>query len=184
MADQYPDSFELDIDREGLCRYWRRLWRRLTCCACVFVGVNVGMMASLPPQHRSTAESAGEVWRAVGAGTGLGAVGGLLVTGLIDTFVLRARARRAAESVHVFVEGPFLRVQEGATTLSDRKLHFRSIVDYGYFQGPLMRRSGIGGLRLSTTAGGHHSSLVILGVKDAIEARDMLSEIDRLRENS
>jgi len=97
-------------------------------------------------------------------------------------FFHRSAARRAASLV-VTVEGPFLRVRQDGAFSMDRKLHFRAIVDYATLQGWLMRKCGIHALRMTTTAGGQSSTLVIHGVKDCLKMRDILSDIDRLREN-
>ena len=67
--------------------------------------------------------------------------------------------------------------------MSDRKLHFRSIVDYATTQDSLMRRFGIHALQMATTAGGQNTNLIIPGVKDCLRVRDLLADIDRQREN-
>ena len=65
----------------------------------------------------------------------------------------------------------------------DRKLHFRAIVDYATTQDALMRRFDLHALQMTTTAGGPKSTLTIPGVKDCLKVRDILSDVDRLREN-
>jgi hypothetical protein len=50
-------------------------------------------------------------------------------------------------------------------------------------RGGLMQYFGIEALQMTTIAGGQNAALTIAGVKDCTKIRDMLSEIDRLREN-
>jgi hypothetical protein len=92
-------------------------------------------------------------------------------------------AWRLAASLEVSVEGPFLRVRQHLFVLSDRKLHFRSIVDYAVTQDLLMPYFGIHALQMNTTAGGENTNLVIPGVKDCLRIRDLLADIDSRREN-
>jgi len=92
-------------------------------------------------------------------------------------------ASRLASTLTVTVEGAFLHVCQHTAILSDRKLHFRSIVDYAATQDLLMRYFGIYTLQMSTTAGGQNTSLIIPGVKDCLHIRDVLADIDRLREH-
>jgi hypothetical protein len=66
---------------------------------------------------------------------------------------------------------------------ADRNLHFRSIVDYAATQDILMRYFGIHALQMATTAGGQNRTLTSPRVKDCLHVRDVLADIDRLREH-
>jgi len=92
-------------------------------------------------------------------------------------------AARHADGIEVSVEGPFLKIRENHFLQSDRKVHFRSIVDYSAIQDSLMRYFDVHALRMTTIAGGQHSNINAVGVKDCLKMRDMLADIDRLREN-
>ena len=46
-----------------------------------------------------------------------------------------------------------------------------------------MQWFGVEGLQMRTIAGGQDAKVTIEGVKDCTKIRDMLSEIDRLRED-
>jgi hypothetical protein len=92
-------------------------------------------------------------------------------------------ASRFAAGLQVSVEGPFLHIRQHMHILTDRKLHFRSIVDYATTQDFLMRYFSIHALQMTTTAGGPSSTITIPGVKDCLRIRDIRSDIDRLREN-
>lgn len=46
-----------------------------------------------------------------------------------------------------------------------------------------MLRFGITGIRIVTMNGGLHGIIELPAVKDAVKVRDMLAEIDRLRED-
>jgi putative N-acetylmannosamine-6-phosphate epimerase len=87
-----------------------------------------------------------------------------------------------AASLQVRVEGSFLRIIQKVPALQDRKLHFRAIVDYATVEGSLMRRFGIMTLQMTTTAGGAASTIRIDGLRDCTKVRDMLAEIDSIRE--
>ena len=50
-------------------------------------------------------------------------------------------------------------------------------------QSELERAAGIHSLHMNTNGGGPGSCVVIRGIKDCLKVRDMLSEIDSLREN-
>ncbi|RYD45470.1 MAG: hypothetical protein EOP83_30905 [Verrucomicrobiaceae bacterium] len=93
------------------------------------------------------------------------------------------QSRRHAETLEVSVEGSYLRIRHGGRSTSDRKIHFRSIVDYDARQSSFMRLFGIHSLFMNTSGGGPGSVIVIPGIKDCLQVRDMLSEIDSLREN-
>ena len=80
------------------------------------------------------------------------------------------------------VEGAFLHIVQENYARVDRKLHFRSIVDYAAVDDILMRRFGLMALRMNTTGGGLDSTINLIGIKDCLKVRDMLAEIDSIRE--
>lgn len=97
-------------------------------------------------------------------------------------FVHRPASLKAAAKMEVTVEGSFFRIRTYHFLHTDRKVHFRSIVDYATTEDSFMRYFGIAALELSTMGGGRFQTITIPGVKDCLAVRDMLSEIDRLRE--
>ena len=184
MSDSYAESFEIEIEREKLCRYYRRIWTVFPCMPAVGLGAMFGMAWSMGGKNDRHFESVSEVIIAVVLGLGVGISIGLLIVGIIYLLFIARAAKKAANALQVTVEGPFFRIREGVSNIRDRKLHFRAIIDYGYFQDSMMRDCGIGGLMLTTIAGGQNSTIRIHGIKNALEVRDMLSEIDRQRENA
>ena len=116
-------------------------------------------------------------------GVTFGVSAGLLVSLLLYLIFNHRSSRQNADSLEVAVEGQFLRVTEGVMFHRDRKLHFRAIVDFACFQGPLMRWCGITGITMNTTAGGLSTIVNVLAVQDAMNVRDTLSRIDRIRED-
>jgi hypothetical protein len=66
---------------------------------------------------------------------------------------------------------------------SDRKLHFRAMVDYAVVQDPLMRLFAISALQMTTTGAGQSSTIIVPGVTHCESVRDLLSQIDRCRED-
>jgi hypothetical protein len=106
-----------------------------------------------------------------------------LIVAVLGYFVFSHRsADRRATTLELTVEGPFLRLRQHTAVLSDRKLHFRSIVDYAVNQDWLMRCFGVFSLQMATCAGGTNATLIVPGVKDSLKARDLLADIDRMRE--
>jgi len=182
MTDPYPKTFPIEIEHDKLCRYLRAEailgWGTLL----VFFTSLFGLIERIGKENQTHINSVGEFWREFFFGLGVGAGTGLLLT-LLLYLPLHFSMRKVANSLQVSVEGQYLRVVEGWLFRRDRKLHFRAIVDYACFQGPLMRRYGITGIAMNTTAGGQGAVVKIRAVKDAVKARDLLSEIDRLREH-
>lgn len=182
MSDTYPESFTIEIEREKLCRYWRWYWLLQFGGVCAFLGSMFGMAWATSPRRRDEIQSMADVAIALGTGIGVGLVCALLFVGVVYVLIIHRQAKRYVESLEVSVDGPFLRIKQGVWMVRDRKLHFKAIVGYSYFQEPMMRQCAIGGIMLTTTAGGQQSVIRIPGVKDALAVRDMLSEIDRSRE--
>lgn len=183
MTDPYPQTLQIEIDRRKLCRYLRVQAILCWTITLVIISSLIGVATYLSEEKVAKLESVADICRQSCLGLGIGAATGLLL-GLFCYLVFHHfSTRREADSLHVSVEGQFLRVREGSLFRRDRKLHFRAIVDYACFQGPLMRRCGITGIAMTTMAGGQGAGVNILAVKDAPKIRDMLSDIDRLRED-
>lgn len=182
MNDPHPTNFEIEIDRESLKKYLRTKSILVWLGPLGLYGGLFGLLVLCKQAEQGEVHSWIQVlallrYAVMGLviGTALGSVCYLILS--------RWRAARFAEAIRVSVEGPFVRIRQFLWTYSDRKLHFRSIVDYTVVQGPLMRRFGIEALRMSTAACGQNSFLTIHGVKDCLRVRDMLAEIDSQREN-
>lgn len=182
MSDSYPESFSIEIERVKLCRYWRRLWTYSASMPCSIVGLFGGFAIGMPPKRRDF-ESVMDVVTTAGWSLAISVVLMATLLGLVYVFFIRRIAKREADALYVAVEGPFLRIKEGVTNVKDRKLHFRAIVDYVYFQDSNMRKCGIEGLQLNTIGSGLDATIRIRGIKNALEVRDMLSMIDAQREN-
>ncbi len=183
MADQYPESFPIEIERDKLCFFYR-LQSFFACSFLpVFFGVLFGAAGTRGERQRDF-DNAEQVWSEFFRGALMGCAIGLLI-GLILYLVFGYfTSRRSANELEVSVEGPFLRIKTGPFIVQDRKLHFRAVVDYATFQNPLMRFCGIEGILMTTMSGGQHSTVRVHGIKNALEVRDMLSDIDRLREDA
>ncbi|OAI58044.1 hypothetical protein AYO49_06030 [Verrucomicrobiaceae bacterium SCGC AG-212-N21] len=190
MTDPYPSALSFEIDRENLRRYLRRLSLLLWLPAFVILSVFLSM-ASLqkaledlswrrpkPGDPSPKAEVARLVAKRVGVGLAIGTALGLLG---YFCFSHRSAARMAATTT-LSVDGPFLKVRhysQRATGITDRKLHFRAIVDFATRQDTLMRWCGIEELSISTAGG---ITVAVLGVKDCAKVRDTLADIDQIRE--
>lgn len=183
-TSQLPESFEIEIDRGSLEKYYRRQWGQLTYALPCAFGSLIGMMFGIgTPDDRQLA-STSEVVTSIIIGVGSGIVIGCLFASVMYFTFVRKNARKEAMSLQLFVEGPFLRIKQGTSSFQDRKLHFKSIIGYAFFQDSMMQACDLEGIRLTTQGGGRNSSVDIHGVKDAIRVRDMLCEIDRLREDA
>jgi len=182
MSDHYPETLSIEIDRGRLRAYLRTKWLISWALILSLIGGMYGLScigSALDGGVASRFDAVLIVVKCVAKGIGVS-----LLIALVCYLIFSHRiASRLASSLQVSVEGSFLHVRQHAATLSDRKLHFRSIVDYATTQDCLMRYFGIQSLQMTTTAGGQNTNLVIPGVKDCLRVRDVLADIDRLREH-
>lgn len=184
MHDPYPEKLEIEIDREALRRYLRAKWFVAWAGLLSLFGGFFGFLFATKEldKHPFALRS---VLIAAAQGVGGGATSGFALGSLLYLAFCHSTAARYANALRVRVEGPFLRIHQDAVfnTCADHRLHFRSIVDYVVVEGPLLRRFKIAELQMTTTGGGQNSTLHVPGIRNCLEARDTLSEIDRLREN-
>ncbi|QIF01663.1 hypothetical protein [Roseimicrobium sp. ORNL1] len=183
MTDPYPENIVIDIDRERLRKFLHKRRLHTTLILTGFVGlligvciINVELSRHVRPDEKTLAFVASRL-------------GSSVVLLLALGFLAHARwgrrlTDREVDAWEVSVEGAFLRVRQYEGGWLDQKLHFRSIVDYAVLQDATMKQHGISSLQLSTTAGGFRSTLRIPAVKDCEKIRDMLIEVDRIREVS
>jgi hypothetical protein len=182
MSDSYPATLNVEIDRDRLRNYLRVKWFLAWALPLLFFGSMFGFASISNALEHGLVSRVDAVWAIAGhtaAGMGISFLIALLCYLLFSHWI----ASRLAASLEVTVEGSFLHVRQQTAVLSDRKLHFRSIVDYAATQDMLMRYFGIFALQMATTAGGQNTNLVIPGVKDCMRVRDVLADIDRLREH-
>ena len=180
MTDPYPQDLEIEIDRSRLRAYLRAKWFVSWAIVLGMFGMMFGLagIGGILDQGMYS-------WKAIllisvmGIGIGLGLA--LLLAGAAYLVFNHRSAGRFADELRVSVEGPFLRIQQRLVVASDRKLHFRAIVDYAVVQDPLMRLFDVQALQMQTT--GTSATITVPGVKDCLKARDLLSEIDGQREN-
>jgi len=183
MADPYPLNFEVEIDRDRLRQYLRAKWLLLWLVLFSFFGLVFGAATGERKINQGMRSPAEVLWllskdSAIGMGIGLG-----LAFVLYALFSHR-RAAHYSKSLSLSVEGPFLRIRECLAAHTDRRLHFRAVVDYAIEQDWLMRRFGVETLKMRTTCGGPVATIVVPGLKAGITTRDLLSEVDRVRENA
>jgi len=183
MIDDYPDTIELDIDRDALRSYLRTRWFISWVAGLGFIGGTLGFLTVTSRLDNYDYNGIQEFLSLLV----MGVCGWLLVSLVLSTilyFLLSHRhAAIVATTLRVIVEGGFLRIISHDPARMDRKIHFRSIVDYTIFEDALMRRFGIKALQMTTTGGGNQASLQILGLRECQDARDKLASIDALREN-
>lgn len=184
MTDRHPSTFAIDIDSRALTRYLRAQSLLLALFICCFFGLLFGFSSITEDLDQHTFKTIGELVVLLLKGTG----GGILIGGSVALILYLLFAHipvaKHAASIRVSVEGPFLHLKQGSRLRMDRKLHFRSLVDYSTLETPLMRRFGVKSLLITTTGwGGPQNMLRITGIKDCVKVRDMLAEIDSIREN-
>ena len=178
MTDRYPDNMEFEIDRVGLRRYLSARWFAKLAGVLAFVGLSVGPEITLSPAD----DLPSNLWRELillAMGSGLGICGALVLAGILYFCFIHWATATVARSVRVIVEGPYLHIIREELNRTDTRLHFGSIESYVTFDGWLMRRFGVMGLSMITTGG----ILGVVGIKNCAEVRDILAEIDALRED-
>jgi len=182
VSDKYPSTLAIEIDRTRLRNYLRARWLLSWVLPLSFCGILFGLVRSGKALEHGVVPRDDIVLlivRCFGATVGIS----LLVAVLLYLIFSHRLASRIAASLEVSVEGAFLRVRQHSLVLTDRKLHFRSIVDYATTQDCLMRYFGIHALCMTTTGGGQNANVIVPGVKDCLGVRDLLADIDQLREN-
>ena len=159
--ETHPDKIEFEIDREGLRRSLRAnsltAWKALFGFS-MFMGgmveLSYGQNAGMPAGLKFFA-----CW--VACTVAIISVGYFTLT--------RRTLIRAVDATHLKVDGSYLLVQTydvASRSWHDRKLHFKSIVDYGIFENSNMRRYGVKALKLTTMAGGLSSDVIIPAVRN------------------
>ena len=182
MSDQYPATLNVEIDRDRLRNYLQMKGLLVWAIPFSVLGGLFGFARLVRDLEHGLAAHANA--GSILAGNIATGIGISLLIALFAYLVFSHRlASRFAASLKVTVEDAFLHVRYRTIVLCDRKLHFRSIVDYAVTQDFLMRYFGIFALQMATTAGGQNTNLVVPGVKDCFRMRDILADIDRLREN-
>jgi membrane protein YdbS with pleckstrin-like domain len=117
--------------------------------------------------------------RAAGIGFGAGALLGAFCYVALTHFRSSAEARTAS----LRVDGPFVRLKTGGFMHTDRKIHFRSIIDYAVVDGPLRRRFGLQTLQMTVPTGVPNGLIQLTGLHDCERVRDELAALDAAREH-
>ena len=165
MNDPYPTTLRVEIDRPRLESYLQAVGLLEWTVPLSLAGLIFGALLGMSPKAQAIALNVPLLLNApavVAAGGSVGFAAGFLITVIPYLIFRHHRAARFAENLEVSVEGPFLRLRGHNTAWTDRKLHFRAIVDFEVAQSSLMRRFGLHSL-LMTTVGGYR--LEVLGVK-------------------
>ena len=185
MSDSYAENFEIEIDREPLTRYLLAQHRMAWFYVMLFVGVCVASISATDYFAAHAALPRTAIFWAVGwrflcivvAFQLVGVIGCMLSARTVTTYV---------ECLLLAVEGPFLRVRKCVVGVErDRKFHFHLLLIYSTKQDTRMKKLGISTLIITTSVGADATRTIeVPGVKDCLKVRDMLSEIDRQRENT
>ncbi len=183
IHDPYPTHWDLEIDRSRLKQYLRTKWFLAWALPLTLIAAFIGLANSSDVLAQKAFS-----WSMVLATWTLGALAGAAIgmaaATLLYFLISHRHAARFADSLQVSVDGPFLRIRQRRLEASDdRRLHFRSIIDYAVVQDPLMSRFRIAMLQMTTTGGGPSSTIQVPGVINCLQVRDTLSEVDPLREN-
>ena len=184
MPDSYPETINFEINRTQLERYMNRTGLYVISLIFLFGGIFFGFLRAIGAANDMHFKSKDELYLFL-----IGRMSicvGIIIVAIFCFYVLgiRRHSKRYATALDVSVEGSFLRIREYSKGLVDRKIHFRSIVDYSNIQSPMMTRYGIQSLKMNTTSGGQYSAITILGIEDCLKVRDILSDIDQQRERN
>jgi hypothetical protein len=183
MDDAYPESIPLEIDRPLLQRYLRAKWLLFWLIGLGSLGAMAGFARAGNHLEESGRLSITEIAAVIARGVGMGLLYAFIAAVVFYLVLSHRQAARYARSLDVTVEGPFLRIRYELLARVDRKLHFRNIMDYSVIESAFMRHMGIAVLQMSVPGPQAQSLLQIAGIKNCLTARDMLADIDRLREN-
>ena len=181
MNDRYPEKIEFEFDRDALCQYLRRLHLIVAVAIPAFLSILWGLA-----DFGDTLASTGfQGYKSLGLLFVWSLGKAMLLTGLVGGALYclfgHRQARKTADACNLSVEGNFLRIISSGVSRIDRKLHFRSIIDYTLVESKAMKRFGVKGLKMNTI-GGQNCVVSIAGLKECEKVRDMLAEIDSLRE--
>ena len=182
MPDSYPKIINFEFNRAQLGRYMNRTGLYTISFPFLLFGLLFGFAHVIGAATDLHFESEDGLYLFLIGRMGVCFTVVIMVIFCFYALVIRRHSRRYAASLDVSVEGSFLRIREYSKGMVDRKIHFRSIVDYSNIQSRMMTRYGIEALKMNTTSGGQNSGITILGIKDCLKMRDILSEIDQLRE--
>ena len=179
--DPHPQQITFDFDREALRRYLRLRGLTLWIIGLGGLGSFIGFCTAMDMLQRANTAFPEKLPDALTHFVRLGAGG--IVLGLLCYLICSHRqAVSHARSISLEVDGAFVRVREGGLFKTDRKIHFRSVVDYSLVEGPILRRCGLKTLRMSVPVGAPAGLIQITGLRDCDAVRDQLAEIDALRE--
>ncbi len=184
MKDKYPEVIEFDVERDLLRKFLRKQWFYMWIGLAALPGFFIGLLVALPKQHEHF-EYKGilDTMQLVSRGVGTGILISISIAFALYFLTSYRYADRVAKTLRVIVEGPFLRiVQFQQYSTIDRKIHFRAIVDYATVGDDKKKKSDLSILRMTTIGGGLHSTIQIAGLSNCEKVRDMLVEIDSIRE--
>lgn len=180
-TDPHPSQIAFEFDRENLRRYLRLRGLTLWIIGLGGLGSFIGFCTAMDMLQRANTAFPDKLPAALTHFARFGAGG--IILGLICYLLFSHRqAVTQAGSISLEVDGAFLRIREGGLFKTDRKIHFRSVVDYSLVEGPLLRRFGLKTLRMTVPVGAPAGLVQINGLRNCEAVRDQLAEIDALRE--
>lgn len=182
MSNTYPEIINFEINRTQLEQYMNRVGLYLISFVFIILGGYISFSHTINSTIKLKFKSKEEMYYFMIGRMCICVALTVLVIYLFYILGVCRHSRRYVSTLKVSVEGSFLRIQEYSGNLVDRKIHFRSIVDYSTIQSPMMTRYGIQTLKMNTTTGGQNSSITIHGIEDCLKVRDILSSIDQQRE--
>jgi hypothetical protein len=181
-TDKYPQNIDIEIDHNVLSNYLRTKWFLSWFSSLSFFGCLFGFATVTDSIDKHKYDGINELLLLIFQAIGVGFLCSTLISIILYFIFSHRLAVKMATSLKIRVEGPFLRIIQTGSARIDRKLHFRSIVDYSTVEGSLMRRFGVMALQMTTTGGGVQSNFQVIGIKNCLQVRDMLAIIDSVRE--
>ncbi len=175
MSEKYPENIEIELDRKAIRAYLRTSWILPWFLIIGFFG---GMFGAARVTEKIESVDIPDILMIYLKGIGSGIMVSAVISIILYFIFCHFQTNRLAKNLRIRVEGPFLRITHKGFTLVDRKMHFRSIIDYSIVEGVLMRRFHIVALHITAIG----ARIQVLGIKNCREIRDMLAEIDAIRE--
>lgn len=180
----YPEKFEIDIDRDALTSYlqksWLTGWMFLPCFIISMMLLGLFTHAIQIVEKRGFDRLLSQIPQGLFIAS-MVILGSITLSVILYLLSSHRQAKKYAQGLQLFVDGAFLRIIYPKLTHIDRKIHFRAITDYTVITGSLMKKYGIQSLSMTTT-GSMCGNIIVTGVKNCQQVRNMLADIDADRE--
>lgn len=184
MNDPHPEIIDIEIDHENLCKYLRQTWLKVWVLTLSTLGAGFGLIAGIERIENGEFDGIPAILVELAIGVLTGTIIAAIIALFLYLLLSHFKAKKISEAQQLRVEGAYLRIiQSRLGSIIDQKIHFRAVTDFSTIENPRMKKFGIKTLQMNTSGGGPAGLIRIDGIIDCDKVRDMLADIDRLREN-